>query len=254
MSSGPENFYERVKPHLSNDGDIPDYFVFYLTVEMGASHATPKSVRECYAKCDLASPSWLAPHFSNGLKSKPKRFIKQGGGYRLENKRREFIASTLGATASRVQTSVALNRLIPNIPEGPKREYLTESISCFDAGANRASIVMCWNLAIHHLHDHVLSEVGRLTAFNSVLALNKDRRVKISSVSKIEDFTEVPEGKFLEFCREAKLLTSSMFKKLNSKLDDRNGAAHPSGLKITQKFAEAYVEDLVENVMLKYSV
>jgi hypothetical protein len=64
--------------------------------------ATVEAVRECYAACDLSTPSWLPSHFSKGLKSKPKRFIKRDGGYRLENRRGEEIGSLLGDTHSAV--------------------------------------------------------------------------------------------------------------------------------------------------------
>jgi hypothetical protein len=64
----------------------------------------------------------------------------------------------------------------------------------------------------------------------------------------------MPEGKFLELCRVAKILTSSMYNKLKGRLDDRNGAAHPSGVITTPKFAEAYIEDMVENVIRKFPV
>ncbi|MGA8616642.1 MAG: TIGR02391 family protein [Xanthobacteraceae bacterium] len=57
--------------------------------------ATVSAVKKCYEECDLHSPSWLASHFSNGLKSKPKRFVKRNGGYRLENKLRQQIAASL---------------------------------------------------------------------------------------------------------------------------------------------------------------
>jgi hypothetical protein len=111
---------------------------------------------------------------------------------------------------------------------------------------------MCWNLAVHHLQDHILADLARTASFNAVLALNKDARVKIKAVAKPDDFTEMPESKFLLFCREAKLITGSMFKKLENRLDERNGAAHPSGMKTTPKAAEAYIEDLVENVLRKF--
>jgi hypothetical protein len=44
-----------------------------------------------------------------------------------------------------------------------------------------------------------------------------------------------------------------MFNKLKGRLDERNGAAHPSGIKTTPRAAEAYIEDLVENVLKKFA-
>jgi hypothetical protein len=64
----------------------------------------------------------------------------------------------------------------------------------------------------------------------------------------------MPEGKFLEFCRVAKIITSSMFNKLKGRLDECNAAAHPSGVKMIPKVTEVYIEDLIENVVHKFSV
>lgn len=252
MNSSAARFLDRAKSVLSKDGDLPDFFVYYLTVEIGEPSATAKSVRECYEVCDMAAPSWLASHFSNGLK-KPRRYIKANGGYRLESKRRDEIAELLGDGQPNVQTSAALYRLEAQIPLGAKRDFLHETISCFNVGANRAAVVMCWNLTAHHLQDHILADRTRRSAFDAALANNTDKRVKIKSINKPDDFTEMSESKFLEFCREAKIISGSVFNKLKNRLDERNAAAHPSGVKTTAKAAEAYIDDLVENVVMKYA-
>lgn len=251
MNSPARRFYDRAKSAVDKESDLPDFFAYHLTVEMAKPSVTVKAVRDCYDTCDMAPPSWLASHFSNGLK-KPRRYIKLNDGYRLENRRREEIVMLLGDSQAAVQTSTALNRLEAQIPVGPKRDFLHETINCFGVGACRAAVVMCWNLAAHHLQDHILADAARHAAFNAVLAKNTDTRVKIKAVGKQDDFTEMSESKFLLFCREAKVITSSMFKKLEGRLDERNSAAHPSGVKVTPKTAEAYIEDLVENVLKKF--
>lgn len=251
MNSSARRFYNRAKSVLGKETDLPDFFAYHLTAEMAEPSAKVKAVRDCYESCDMAPPTWLASHFSKGLK-KPRRYIKLNGGYRLENRRREEIASLLGAGQPDVQTSSALNQLEAKIPVGPTRDFLHETINCFDVRAYRAAVVMCWNLAVHHMQDHILFDPGRHAAFNAVLTRNTDTRVKIKAVSKPDDFTEMPESKFLAFCREAKIITSSVFNKLEGRLHERNSAAHPSGVKITPKTAEAYIEDLVENVLKKF--
>ena len=99
-----------------------------------------------------------------------------------------------------------------------------------------------------------MADATRLLSFNDALAKNTDTRVKIKAITKQDDFTEMPENKFLLFCREAKIITSSMFKKLEGRLDERNLAAHPSGVKVTPKTAEAYIEDVIENVVMKFTI
>ena len=254
MDSLASRFYNRAKSHLTKDSDLPGFFVFHLTIEMDHRAATVQNIQHCYSSCDMKPPSWLGSYMSNGLKSSPRRFIKVDGGYRLENKRRDAIAKLLGTDKSSVQTSAALNRLEANVAAGPKREFLRETISCFEVGANRAAVVMCWNLGLHHLQEFVMADATRLLSFNDALAKNTDTRVKIKAITKQDDFTEMPENKFLLFCREAKIITSSMFKKLEGRLDERNLAAHPSGVKVTPKTAEAYIEDVIENVVMKFTI
>jgi hypothetical protein len=252
MNTPTRRFYERIKPLIGAASDLPDLFTYYITIELSQPAATVEAVRESYAACDLAPPSWLASHFSKGLQ-KPRRFIKLNGGYRLENARREEIAKRLGEGKAPAQASAVLNALEAQIAPGPKRDFLHETINCFGAGANRAAVVMCWNLVVHHLQDHILADASRHAAFNAVLAKSTDTRVKIKAIAKADDFTEMPESKFLLFCREAKIITSSMFSKLEGRLHERNSAAHPSGVKTTPKAAEAYIEDLVENVLKKFA-
>lgn len=253
MSSAERRFYARSKDKLRAEKDLPDFFVYFLTVEASEDVASTKAIQACYVKCDLAVPTWLASHLSSGLKSKPRRFIKRDGGYRLEHGRRQEIEQLLGDGRPDVQTSAALSKLEPQIPDGPKRDFLHETISCFNAGANRAAVVMCWNLAAHHLQEHILADIERHAAFDAALAKNTDTRVKIKKIAKQDDFTEMSESKFLLFCRESRLITSSMYNKLEARLNERNAAAHPSGVKTTPKAAEAFIEDLVENVVKKFA-
>jgi hypothetical protein len=254
-------FFDRVKSQFKKEKDLPDLFTYFITDELNEEAATVEDIRNCYRACDLVPPSWLASHFSNGLKNRfgPKgarRFIRGHGGwgYRLEARRREEIKTLLGLNGSPIEITTALGRLENDIAAGPKRDFLHETIKCFNATAYRAAVVMCWNLAMHHLQDHILANPAAYTEFNAALARNTDSRVKIKSVTKQDDFTEISESKFLLFCREAKIITSSMFNKLESRLHERNSAAHPSGVKIVPKAAEAYIDDLVENVLKKYLV
>jgi hypothetical protein len=249
MITPAQRFLVSIKGLKANQANLVDLFVYHLTIEMDYPAATVKLISECYRDCDLKVPARLAVHLSEGLR-KPVRYIRKNGGYRLESGRREAIERLLGNERTIVQTSVTLRKLESRIPVGAEREFLKETIDCFMAGANRAAVVMCWNLALHHLQEYVLAH--HVIAFNGVLAKSTDSRVKIRSVSKHDDFTEMPESIFLLFCRQAKIITSTIFKKLGSRLDDRNAAAHPSGVKITPKLAESYIDDLIENIVLKY--
>jgi uncharacterized protein (TIGR02391 family) len=96
MSSPVQRFYISAKSKIGKDSDLPNFFVYFLTIELGNSTATVSEIRKCYEDCDLHPPSWLASHFSVGLRSKPRRFIKKDRGYRLEGKLREQISTLIG--------------------------------------------------------------------------------------------------------------------------------------------------------------
>ena len=195
MNNPTRRFYDRVKSKVIHKGDLVSFFVYHITIELGEMCATAHAVRQCYEACDLIPPSWLASHLSDGVSS--RSFFKKDKGYRLENTAREKIAALLGHDQATFETSASLIALEAQIPAGAKRDFLHETISCYGAKAFRAAVVMCWNLTIHHLHDHILADPSRLDAFNAVLAKNTDTRVKIKAVSKPDDFTEMPGSMYL---------------------------------------------------------
>ena len=94
----------------------------------------------------------------------------------------------------------------------------------------------------------------KLAAFNAALAKNTDKRVKVTTVTQRDDFSDMSGSKFIEFCRSAKIISNDVRKILDQKLETRNSSAHPSGITISKTKAIDFVEDLVENVVLKYPV
>jgi len=56
MNKTTERFYLRARKALTKETELPDFFVYHLTVELEQPAATVKSVRECYLACDLATP------------------------------------------------------------------------------------------------------------------------------------------------------------------------------------------------------
>ncbi|OIQ28045.1 MAG: hypothetical protein BM562_13815 [Alphaproteobacteria bacterium MedPE-SWcel] len=138
------------------------------------------------------------------------------------------------------------------LPDGSAKAFLAETLDCFEAGASRATIVMAWILTVNHLFDYILKH--KLNEFNAVLAKNTDRRVKVAAITQRDDFSDIPEGKFIELCRSASIISNDVRKILDQKLGTRNTSAHPSGVKITRSKVIDFVEDLIENVVLKYTL
>ena len=251
--SAVNRFYSAI-PEVGKlrQSDLIGYFAYYLTVEMGEASAAPTSLEECFSACDLPVPGSTSAHLSKNLKGREPKFVKVPGGYRLHRSYRDQLSAQLGELRNNVQTNTTLRKLEDGVRLSSEKEFLSELISCFEAGANRAAIIMCWLLAVDHLQSYVLAK--QLAAFNSVLAANTDKRVKVAEVRTRDDFADIPEGKFIEFLRSAGIISNDVRKILDGKLGIRNSCAHPSGISVKPSKAIEFIDDLVENVILKYDV
>lgn len=69
----------------------------------------------------------------------------------------------------------------------------------------------------------------------------------------MEDFDDMNEAVFIEVCRSAGLITKDVRKILDEKLGFRNSCAHPSSIHVGDAKVVSFVEDIVENVIVKYS-
>ena len=251
MTDAVSRFYNSIEDAANqSQSALVEFFVYHLTVEAGQDSATPKQVSDCFVACDLVAPKGVAARLSEGLRTRPAKFIKANGGYKLQRHTREALSKKLGAERVIAQTSATLRGLERNVPEGGRKEFLKETIDCFEAGANRATITMAWILAVDHLFAHILKH--KLAEFNA--SLGKDKGVKLNAVTQRDQFTDMKESKFIEICRAAKIISSDVRKILDTSLGVRNSCAHPSGIKVTETKVIAFVEDLVENVVLKYEV
>lgn len=251
MTSAAERFFNSIEDGTElSQKELVSLFVYFVTVEMGHAAATVASVNEAFASCDLLPPARTAAYLSEGTKSRPPLFLKSEGGYKLHRSHREELAGRLGTDRVVAQTSSVLRQLEGRVASDPERSFLSETIDCFEIGANRAAILMCWLLTIDHLHNHVLS--NHLMIFNAELAKNKDKRVRCQAVTSIDDFSDIPEGKFIELLRAAKIISNDVRKILDAKLGIRNSSAHPSSVAIKRSKVVDFIEDLTENVLLKY--
>jgi hypothetical protein len=251
VTTAVNRFYNSIENAASqSQSALVELFVYFLTVELGQDAAFPKQVVECFSACDLVVPGNVAARLSEGLKGKPPKYIKANGGYKLQRHMREALSRKLGAEKVTAQTSATLRGLEHKLPKGADKDFLKEAVDCFEAGANRATIVMVWILAMDHLFAHVLAH--KLTDFNAALAQNTDKRVKVKVVTQRDDFSEMKDSKFIELCRTAKIISNDVRKILDQKLETRNSSAHPSGVTIGKTKVIDFVEDLIENLVLKY--
>lgn len=253
MTDAVNRFFNSIEnAAYQSQTSLIELFVYFLTVVLGQDAASAKDVDQCFTACDLTPPRATASRLSEGLKTKPQKFVKSGSGYKLQRHMRDQLSRKLGVETTTSQTSATLRSLSQAMPAGNAKEFLAETLDCFEVGANRATIVMAWVLTVNHLIDYIL--VHKLSEFNTVLAKNTDKRVKVSTITVRDDFNDIPEGKFIEFCRSANVISNDVRKILEQKLGTRNSCAHPSGVKILRSKVVDFVEDLVENVVLKYVI
>lgn len=198
----------------------------------------------------MQTPTRVATHLSEGVHKRPPTYLRSDSGYRLERARRKSISLIISSGHVIKSPNIELRRLEGKLREGAEREYLIEAINCFEVGAYRASILLVWILVMDHMFDFVFNK--HRSAFNVVLAKNNDKRVKIKAITKSNDFSDMSESKFIELCRSARIISNDVRKILDQKLGTRNSCAHPSGILIKRSKASEFIEDLIENVILKH--
>ena len=168
-------------------------------------------------------------------------------GYALHWRIRDKYDQQLLSTARAIQINKLLKDLPAKIPIAEEKTFLEETLTCYESGANRAAIVMCWNLAFSHLCNFILKDTSRLTTFNQEL-LKKFPKAK--AINVYDDFSPFKESEVLEVCHSAKLINKNQYTILKEKLNNRNMAAHPSTVIFTQIDVEHYILHLINNVVL----
>lgn len=256
MNKAVNQFYDSIKNVKEyTKKDLVSFFVYFLTVNLDQKGAKPKDIKKCFSDCDLEIPTRTTTYLWEGNKSNPKKFLKvDNGGYKLERHYLEKIEKLLGTRKVVQQTSDVLRNLENKVTNDSARDFLKETLDCFEVGANRATVIMAWMLAVDHLYSHIWVHKKRLTEFNKILAENTERNIKIKKISKRDDFCEIPDGKFIEFCKKANIINRDVKKILDMSIMTRNSSAHPSGIKIKRSKVISIIEDLVTNVILKYPI
>jgi len=249
MNIQVNTFYDSVE-NVANLGsrELVALFVYFLTEESSEDAATAKMVEDCFRDCSLTPPARIAQYLSEGIGR--KEYVKRDKGYRLHRHYAEKLAAQIGVLEIRRQSHPELRKLGARI-SGSEKAFLIETIDCFEAGANRATIIMCWILAVDHLCEYVL--VKHLAAFNAELAKVTDKRVRVSQIKSKDDFSDIPENKLIELMRSSGIISNDVRKILEEKLGTRNSCAHPSGIAVKPSKVVEFVDDLIENIVLKYN-
>jgi hypothetical protein len=227
-------------------------FAWFLHSKRGRDRFKAADITACYAELHMTPPSSVSPFLTQMEKGKSKEVLRNAKGYALESSVREKYETKYGQRVMAVTVDKLLLDLPSQVPNLAERTFLDETIKCYRAGAFRATIVMAWNLAYHHLCDYVLRK--HLAAFNAQWPKSFAKRhagARVSAVVKHDDFAELKESEVIQICRTAAIISGDLFKVLNEKLDKRNSAAHPSNIVIHMQTAEEFILDLITNGVVK---
>lgn len=233
-------------------GEKLKFFAWFIYSKRGQDRFDPAALRGCYEELGIEKPSNVNPYIATLGKKKPKDVLRDGKGFYLPKHVKDDFEQRYGQREITLQVTKLLAELPQRVPDLAERTFLDEALICFKHNAFRAAIVMTWNLAYHHLCDFVLK--NKLTEFNQRWPINFPKMHKNSQlqIAKMEDFSdELKEAEVLTICASAHIITGDMQKVLTAGLGKRNSAAHPSGIVISQVQAEAHIEDLILNFVLK---
>jgi len=225
-------------------------FGWYLHVHGGRETFSAADVKRCYDTLHEIPPSSFSGYFKNLVDQ--KQLIKNSSGFRLAGEVRDQLAMAYTPSGHKVQVTAILCDLPAKVPDLAERTFLDETLICYEHGTFRATVVMAWNLAYHHLCDHTIKH--RLADFNArwVVKYPGHHRSGTKTISVIDDFMQdLKESKVITICKDAGIITKDVYRIMDEKLGKRNSAAHPSSVSIGQLQTDALIVDLVDNVVLK---
>jgi hypothetical protein len=219
---------------------------YYLNEHLKIDRFGSGDVNNCFDKLHLNRPSNASSQLgalSRGLK---KRLLKDSKGYRLTSDARDLVAAKLKPVHAPKEILAELKALQAKISDPQQKIFLQEALVCFANEAYRASIVMAWNLAYHHVTSRIFDQ--HLADFNARL---KIQFAKETEIKLFTDFEDMKESIFIAVVKGGSLVTSATAKTMKAKLDIRNSAAHPSSTVISPITAEEVITDLVKNILLR---
>lgn len=148
-----------------------------------------------------------------------------------------------------------VKQLINAVPDVAEKDFMKEAEICLLHDAGRATIIMVWNVAFYHLCQFILKH--HLATFNAGFQkhyANLWKDAKVKTMVTYDDFLTLKESVVIDICKRDLIITQTQFKILDKRLGERNTAAHPNSAHVGQLQAEAFIEDIVDNVVLALKI
>lgn len=252
VPSTVEDFYDSI-PDVEDlsKSELADYFLYLVTVVEGRPRASRDMIDACFDACGIDRLTRLPAYLNEASRGQRKKLLRDEDGFKLERRRKAEIASKLAGAEPKRKVRTTLRAIEQQLPGGARREFLGETISCFEIGAYRAAVVMAWLLTLDVLFEFILA--NKLSDFNQALSRHPDKKINSLVIRGKDNFSDIPEGQFIELGRSSGVYNNDIRKILNEKLGIRNSCAHPSTVKVPESKALEFIEDLTHNVIVRFS-
>lgn len=219
---------------------------FFLHTDRQRDRFVALDINVLFDELNLKRPTNTSSQMRAMTEGNSKRLLQDTRGFRLLADARDTVTSWLPPIHTPKEILADLKMLEASISSPQQKIFLHEALVCFANEAYRASIVMAWNLAYHHVTSFIFAH--HLSAFNSRL---KIQYPKESEIKLFTDFEDMKESMFIAVVKGGGLVTSATAKTMKAKLDVRNTAAHPSSTIVSPITAEEVITDLVKNILLR---
>ena len=172
-------------------------------------------------------------------------------GYHCEGKFLAKYGDLYGTHDITLNIRQKVKDLINKVPDVVEKDFMVEAEICLRHDAGRATIIMVWNVAFYHLCRFIMKY--DLAKFNTGFQTHYNRlwqQAKVQAMVAYDDFLTLKESVVIDICKREQIITQTQFKILERRLGERNTAAHPNSARVGQLQAEAFIEDIVDNVVL----
>jgi len=212
----------------------------------------PRNIEKIFKSLNDHLPKNIPARLIELSNPKNRRIIKvKKGEYKLYIKEEERWEEyfSINKTPKQIKLSKDLENLLEKINEPNSKDFLKDAINCYKIGVTRATVIMTWILIINRIQEYIISHKDKLSEFNNEwLKVNKKNKI----IRSISEFSDIKEEKFIELCRASGIIDNNERKILDQKLGIRNTSSHPNSIKIKDSKVIDFVEDLIENILIKF--
>jgi hypothetical protein len=228
-------------------------FGWFLHAQRNVAGFKTADITKCYRDTHLDEPANMARFLDSLTEKKPPELLKSGGSYRLSQPVRERLDRVLGTAEMVVAVEKMLTDLPGKITDEGERLFLNEALTCYRHGAFRAAIVMVWNLTYDHVARWVLADAQRLAEFNTGIPKRNPRKAHVTIATR-DSFEDLKEDETVDIFGALTGVSANVKRALKEKLGRRNTFAHPSTQTITRAQVDDMITDLVNNVVLHFTL